>query len=78
MNTKVTNSAQKVRPYFFGEVSIDADIARHRKQEEVLREKLANYEKNPIKNAAIISTYKSFLVQLLQSKSLVASKIGRK
>lgn len=63
----------KNRSYFFAAVGKNADIKRHREQEQEIREKISK-----AKDAQTRKIYKYFLDLLLASKAECVSKIGKK
>ena len=67
--------------YFWGDVGLNADIERHRKEEKRLCEMIAKLEaiESPSEfQERSLNVYRSILCKLLQSKAEVASKIGKK
>lgn len=58
---------------------LNADIERHREQEQELMKKIAELEnKDDQMSIRALSVYRSFLLQLQTSKADVVSKIGKK
>ena len=78
-------SAKKIKlekpcSFFWKEVSLDEDIKRHRNEENSIREKLKELELIPIRTEfeeRARNAYAGFLYKLIQSKELVANKIGK-
>lgn len=58
---------------------LNADIERHRDQEQELMKKIAELElKDDPMSVRSIAVYRNFLLQLQTSKADVVSKIGKK
>ena len=66
--------------YFWNKAKgLNADIERHRAEEQELEAKIAELEgKQDPMSIAALRTYRRFLYQLQSSKANVVSKIGRK
>ena len=77
MSTKLIK-VQTPKKFFWNEVSVDKDIVRYRDQEREIRAKIEEYKNSTDKYAQIhLRTYENFLRQLLESKELLANKIGK-
>jgi len=65
--------------YFCKDLPLNADIERHRKEEEMLRAKidLLQYNTDDMSVRAL-RVYRWHLTQLLDSKAQITSKIGMK
>jgi hypothetical protein len=62
-----------MKPYFSKKASgLNADLARHSKEEMKLRSLIQNSESSDL----FLKTYKELLAKLLQSKAEVAAKLG--
>ena len=67
----------KKNRYFFGNASgLKADIARHRQEEEKLRELISKAKEENRK--AYVDTFTNLLNLLLDSKAQLTSQIGKK
>lgn len=65
--------------YFYSDASgLKADIARHRKAEADLVERMAKLDPNDPKYKVVYDSYQWILAELRQSKAEVVSKIGKK
>ena len=68
-----------MKKYFLNDVGLNADIARHRAEENELRSRIAELEgKDDYRSGRVLKTYRNLLDILLQSKANLTSKIGRK
>ena len=70
-----------MKNYFYKKTSgLNADIERHRREEERLKQIIADLEAKEYSrmNASFIETYRNLLLHLQQSKAELLTKLGRK